>query len=195
LADYYSILGLPHGAPKAEIKRAYRRLAFQWHPDKNPSPEAKQKFILITEAYDALMDGRTFRQRTFTPSKEATPKPKSEEEIRREKMLRYYEMRQGQFRELRRKLRNDASARRKRYGYAYFLLASCALLLIIPLLIAMLTGNFGALIVCIGLSARLGMLGYRYKERADMIFGEEEEYSFNELNTFFMEEEKKRGRY
>src|SRR6476620_595305 len=56
--NYHSILGIKQGASKDEIRKAYRTLAKQYHPDKNPSASAKQKFIEITEAYDALMSGR-----------------------------------------------------------------------------------------------------------------------------------------
>lgn len=53
---YYTILGLTPGATKKQIKSAYRKLALQYHPDRNPSPGAKQKFQEITAAYDYLMD-------------------------------------------------------------------------------------------------------------------------------------------
>ncbi len=54
--DYYEILGVSRNATKQEIKRAYRRLAAKYHPDKNKSPEAEQKFKEITEAYEVLVD-------------------------------------------------------------------------------------------------------------------------------------------
>jgi len=56
--EYYSILGLAKGATDAEIKRAYRKLAMQWHPDKNSDnkEEAELKFQEIAEAYDVLSD-------------------------------------------------------------------------------------------------------------------------------------------
>ncbi|MDJ0274491.1 MAG: DnaJ domain-containing protein [Nitrososphaerota archaeon] len=54
--DYYEILGVPRNATKEEIKRAYRRLALQWHPDRNKSPEAEERFKEITEAYSVLID-------------------------------------------------------------------------------------------------------------------------------------------
>jgi hypothetical protein len=53
--DYYNILGLPANATVEEIKKAYRKKARLYHPDINPSPEAKDMFIAITEAYDFLI--------------------------------------------------------------------------------------------------------------------------------------------
>jgi DnaJ-class molecular chaperone len=52
--DYYEILGVSKTAPEAEIKAAYRKLAVQWHPDKNKSAEAEAKFKEINEAYEVL---------------------------------------------------------------------------------------------------------------------------------------------
>lgn len=54
--DYYSILGVQPNATKEDIKKAYRKLAMQYHPDKNPSPEASEKFKLINQAYSVLSD-------------------------------------------------------------------------------------------------------------------------------------------
>ena len=56
LKDYYAILGVPRNATPEEIKEAYWRLAKEYHPDKNPSPKAEERFKLINEAYQVLSD-------------------------------------------------------------------------------------------------------------------------------------------
>jgi curved DNA-binding protein CbpA len=54
--DYYAILGVARQATLSDIKRAYRKLAKQYHPDVNHHPDAAQKFRELTEAYDTLTD-------------------------------------------------------------------------------------------------------------------------------------------
>jgi len=56
LMDYYEVLGVPKDASLEDIKRSYRKLAIRWHPDKNKSPEACEKFKEISRAYDVLSD-------------------------------------------------------------------------------------------------------------------------------------------
>lgn len=55
--DYYKILGVERNASEAEVKTAFRKLAFKYHPDKNPgNKEAEEKFKEINEAYEVLSD-------------------------------------------------------------------------------------------------------------------------------------------
>ncbi len=54
--DYYDILGLERGASDEEIKRSFRRLAQQWHPDVSTDPDADARFKEINEAYQVLSD-------------------------------------------------------------------------------------------------------------------------------------------
>lgn len=56
MSDYYRILEIDRSASSDEIKRAYRRLARQWHPDANSDPGAEERFKLINEAYAVLSD-------------------------------------------------------------------------------------------------------------------------------------------
>lgn len=56
--DYYEVLGVDRGADEATIKKAYRKLAVKYHPDKNPGDAtAEEKFKEVTEAYEVLRDG------------------------------------------------------------------------------------------------------------------------------------------
>jgi molecular chaperone DnaJ len=61
--DYYGILGVQRNATTDEIKSAYRKLALQYHPDRNKSPDAEEKFKEISEAYAVLSDEE--KRKTF----------------------------------------------------------------------------------------------------------------------------------
>ncbi len=55
LQDYHRILGIKQNATDDEIKKAYRRKAMEYHPDRNSSPDSQEMFIRVTEAYEYLM--------------------------------------------------------------------------------------------------------------------------------------------
>ncbi len=60
--DYYDVLGVPRNSSKDQIKDAYRKLAMQYHPDRNKSPDAEEKFKEISEAYAVLSDDEKRQQ-------------------------------------------------------------------------------------------------------------------------------------
>lgn len=60
--DYYKLLGVAKDANADEIKKAFRKLAMQFHPDRNPTPEAEEKFKEINEAYAVLSDPEKRKQ-------------------------------------------------------------------------------------------------------------------------------------
>jgi len=63
MSDYYSLLGIERDASQADIKKAYRKLALKWHPDKNPDnqEEATKIFKEVSEAYEVLADEKKKR--------------------------------------------------------------------------------------------------------------------------------------
>ncbi|PHR33132.1 MAG: hypothetical protein COA38_05415 [Fluviicola sp.] len=81
LTKYYRTLGLTPGADQAAIRKAFRKLAMRYHPDKNPSAGAQAKFLIITEAYEILTGkkqaptARGSRTRTPQPRPSHTGKP------------------------------------------------------------------------------------------------------------------------
>ncbi len=56
MSDFYTLLNAPRDASEGDIKKAYRRLAMEYHPDRNDAPDAEARFKEITEAYEVLRD-------------------------------------------------------------------------------------------------------------------------------------------
>ena len=67
--DYYSTLGVSKSASKDDIKKAYRKLAMKYHPDRNPGQEAEKKFKEASEAYEVLSDDKKRSQYEVDRSK------------------------------------------------------------------------------------------------------------------------------
>ena len=76
---YYKILGLTPNATEQEVRKQYRQLVKQFHPDRNSAPNAQEKFILITEAYDVLLGKKAL------PGSHSSGTPTNEQE-REERM-------------------------------------------------------------------------------------------------------------
>lgn len=62
MADHYEVLGVAKDATEDQIKKAYRKLARELHPDVNPAPEAQERFKSVTHAYEVLSDASARRQ-------------------------------------------------------------------------------------------------------------------------------------
>ncbi|MGH7586128.1 MAG: molecular chaperone DnaJ [Gemmatimonadales bacterium] len=59
MSDFYQLLGVQRDASEADIKKAYRKVAMQYHPDRNSAPDAEERFKACTEAYEVLRDPET----------------------------------------------------------------------------------------------------------------------------------------
>tara|TARA_B100000989_G_scaffold235886_1_gene182741 strand:- start:569 stop:1399 length:831 start_codon:yes stop_codon:yes gene_type:complete len=86
---YYKILGLPNQSDKKLVKRAYRRLAMKYHPDKNDDRKANEKFILINEAYAKIMD-ESAHQNAWSTYQNEKAKAKEEELKKRMQWAKKY---------------------------------------------------------------------------------------------------------
>jgi len=76
MIDYFAILGLPTSASVEDIKKAYRKLALKYHPDRNTHPEAKEMFMKVNEAYSFLMNPS--RRASYASAKNVSEKRKEE---------------------------------------------------------------------------------------------------------------------
>lgn len=94
--NYYERLGLTKSATKEDIKRAYRKLALEYHPDKNKRPDAHEKFIEVNEAYLLLYDDearakydREYEEYYYRVAEDSYPR--WDEEERKDEPSEHYE--------------------------------------------------------------------------------------------------------
>jgi hypothetical protein len=91
----YEVLGLPDGASAHDVRKAYRKLALRYHPDRNSEPGAGEAFIRITQAYDEIMEKRKPLEANFSAfdaiSVEMLRRRQRRERAERMSQLRYEE--------------------------------------------------------------------------------------------------------
>ena len=187
LEEYYTILGLKSGANQEDIKKAYRFLAKKYHPDVSDDPDAGDKFIKITEAYEILMNRSVLETLRITTDSEEEQEYTYEyfRKAAREKAKMAAEMRYE-------KLQREHEAFQKSGMYDLFLLLNyifhgllvigTLFLLIFPVYLAIKTGFFGMFVLWIigGFLAlfiigrgksffRLGSFFYTYKDLKALI--------------------------
>ncbi len=96
MEHYFAILGLNPGASETEIKKAYRRLARKYHPDVSTLPDAEERFLEITEAYDRLLEKPSYQSITFeAPSPAVDREQQRRDRARQHARRRYEEFRQS----------------------------------------------------------------------------------------------------
>ncbi len=92
IEKYYQILGINSKSTINEVKRAFRKKAFELHPDKNNSPHAGEQFILLTEAYEFVINHKTGKTIVQQETNSYTDWQKEERERARQKAREYAEM-------------------------------------------------------------------------------------------------------
>jgi hypothetical protein len=193
---YYAVLGLPTTASKDEIRRKYRQLVLKWHPDRNSSSAAQEKFIQITEAYDVLMGERPAPRVTYKSPKQnysAGTKPKSRQEEERDKRMERAVQLKIKFENIRQQhLRAPDFQKRKDEMYKkanLFFLASggvVVLSILLPLTILNIANLIWTIPVAVGAGLRFLWKGGRIKLRADMIYSGRTDYTPADIQEFFM---------
>jgi hypothetical protein len=133
-AHYYQLLGITAQASAEEIKRAYRARALQLHPDRNPAPDAQEKFIALTEAYEYVIAEKNGDFRKYVSPVQAAEQAAQQ---RREEALRkareYARMRYEEFEKT--EAFQAISALNIILDHLIFLFA-CCLLMVIPVVLS-----------------------------------------------------------
>lgn len=124
MRDYYKILGLPVNANKQEIKKAYRKLAFKYHPDKNNDSGSESKFLEISEAYEMLMSPK---RKKLDGKSGAEHQKQREEEIKKAR-ARAKENLRKRYNDLKKQEEKEQS---KQYLIGIYIFVSIVLLIIV----------------------------------------------------------------
>ena len=124
MRDYYKILGIPNNASKQEIRRAYRKLALRYHPDKNSNLGADERFLEISEAYEMLTSPQPKRRKGKS---EAQQRQQHEEEIKkaRERAKENLRKRYAEFK------KQEEREQSKQYLIGIYIFACIVLLIIV----------------------------------------------------------------
>ncbi len=154
MKDYYQILGVPFSATAQQITEAYRKLVFKYHPDRNPDPEAAQKFLEIQQAYEILSDPQ--KRREYDQEYINYAKQRAIQLLDKQTKQRFEEAR----------TRQKSSSRPKYHFNVWLFLV--ALLLFIAI-VDLPYGYYKILRVIVSLAA-LVMLAYEYRSRNFVFF-------------------------
>jgi len=191
---YYAVLGLPVTASKDEVRKKYRKLVLLWHPDKNSSPGAAEKFVQITEAYDILTGERSApRAKIYSGAAyRAQAKPKTRTEQERERFDRRNEQLRMKFENMRQYyLRAPDYQRQKDHMYIKATLFFCAagLVFLVAIILPFTVVQIGNIVWMfpVGLASGIHLFwrGGRVKLRADMIYSGRKDYSLSDIHEFF----------
>lgn len=133
MINYFEVLGISEVADQAEVKRAYRKLAKEWHPDKSSSPRSAEVFILINEAYQFLLDDDRRASHRLRPGSSAR---RAQQKRREERYKAWVDKQQYEARKraaeqarnsydefLSSRLYRTAMAMNRAYDYVFFALA------------------------------------------------------------------------
>ncbi|MFK7785785.1 MAG: J domain-containing protein [Crocinitomicaceae bacterium] len=145
LNKYYKTLGLLPGADQAAIRKAFRKLAMRYHPDKNPTPSAQAKFIAITEAYEILSGKkpapttRVSRSKSTARRKPTNAGPSTTEKSDAERVREAKERQEEQ--EIRERIENERFFKHLTSGWRWKIMRVSAIIGVI-ISIALITERF-----------------------------------------------------
>jgi len=126
---YYRILGLPDNAPLSDVRKQYRKLVMQYHPDKNPSPNAQRKFIEIKEAYEILTGKKSAPAQRIVHKRQTRRASTNKEETKVEHEKRAQEaQKRYDEQKLREYLENELYYRKLTQGWRWKLMKTSAIL-------------------------------------------------------------------